>query len=79
MKLFVPLSSGADIPVHAAVCFVDAEFRLFSKPFQLNQVWVIWGKKLAEMIAEEGDLSHDDVLRVATGLATALPPKIPTP
>jgi hypothetical protein len=35
---------GEDFPIHAVVCFVDAEFRFFAKPFQLRGVWVTWGK-----------------------------------
>jgi hypothetical protein len=36
------------VPVLSAVCFVDGEWRLFAKPFQLKGVLVCWPKKLAE-------------------------------
>jgi hypothetical protein len=49
--------SGADVIVNAVLCFVEAEWKLFAKPFQLNGVWVTWGTKLAEMIAAPGPLS----------------------
>lgn len=36
--------TGADVPVNAALCFIDAEWRLFAKPFQLKGAWVTWGQ-----------------------------------
>jgi hypothetical protein len=69
--------AGADVPVNAALCFIDAEWKLFPKPFQLHGAWVTWGKKLAEMIAAPGPLTDDDVMHVADRLATALPPIVP--
>ena len=68
---------GADVPVTSALCFIEAEWKLFAKPFQQNGVWVTWAKKLAEMIAEPGPLTPDDVTHVADRLAIALPPVVP--
>lgn len=68
--------SGTDVPINAALCFIEAEWRLFAKPFQHNDVWVIWATNLAEMIAAPGPLSLADVTRVAERLATALPPAV---
>jgi hypothetical protein len=48
---------GAVVPVHAAVCFIEAEWKLFARPFQHDGVWITWATKLAEMIAEPGPLS----------------------
>ena len=67
-----------DAPVHAALCFIDAEWKLFPKPFQLHDAWVTWGQKLAEMIAADGPLTEVDVMHVADRLGTALPPMVPT-
>jgi Nuclease-related domain len=67
---------GAEVPVNAALCFIEAEWRLFAKPFQQNGVWVTWAKKLAEMISEPGDLTPADVTRIAELLAGALPPAV---
>ena len=36
--------------VHPAVCFVDGEWRLLAKPFELKGVLVCWPKKLVEKI-----------------------------
>lgn len=68
--------AGADVPVHAALCFIDAEWKLFAKPFQLHDAWITWGQKLAEMIAADGPLNEIDVMQVADRLATALPPML---
>jgi hypothetical protein len=65
---------GADVPVTAALCFIEADWKLFAKPFQQNRVWVTWPKKLAEMIGEPGPLTPADVAQLADRLAGALPP-----
>jgi hypothetical protein len=64
------------VPVHPAVCFVDGEWRLFAKPFELKGVLVCWPKKLVEKISEEGSLEPADVLAVAGDLASSLPAKV---
>ncbi len=62
-----------EVPINAALCFVDAEWRLFAKPFVLDEVRVTWGAKLAEMIAAPGPLTEADVTAIADRLASALP------
>jgi hypothetical protein len=64
----------ASVPINAALCFIEAEWKLFAKPFQQNGVWVTWAKKLAEMIAEPGPLTPENVTDVAERLARSLPP-----
>ena len=64
-----------EMPIHTALCFIDAEWDFFLKPFQVQGVWVAYGKKLAEMIAVPGPLTDVDVLRVANVLADAFPAK----
>ena len=66
----------ADIKVIAALCFVDSEWGLFSKPFHQGGILVTWPKKLSEAIAEPGPLSPTMVFRVADRLAAALPPSV---
>jgi len=68
---------AATISVTPALCFTDAEWKFFAKPFQQDGVWVTWAKKLVEMIATPGPLTLDDVAHVAAHLATALPPITP--
>lgn len=71
--------SDIEAPVIGALCFIEADWKLFAKPFQVNGVWVTWATKLAEMIAAAGPLSAEDVTRVADRLATALPLAVGTP
>lgn len=66
---------GTPVTISAALCFIEAEWKLLARPFQQNGVWVTWAKKLAEMIAEPGALTPDDVTDVASRIAVALPPK----
>ncbi len=63
-----------ELPIHAALCFVDAEWRLFAKPFRIGGVWVTGGKRLAEMIAEAGPISATAVMEVAERLSERLVP-----
>lgn len=62
-----------DVPIHSTLCFLHAEWDFFLKPFQIDGVWVTYGKHLAEMIGKPGPLSKDEVLHLANSLATALP------
>jgi hypothetical protein len=64
-----------NIPVHAALCFVDAEWRWFAKPFTLEGVRVSGPKSLAAAIAEEGSLTVNQVMEVASRIARVLPSK----
>jgi hypothetical protein len=66
---------GLPVPIHRALCFVEVEWPLFSKPYQLNGVWIIWAKELAKKIAAPGPLGQNDVQRITVQLATALPVK----
>jgi hypothetical protein len=66
----------AEVPIHAALCFIEAGWNLFAKPFQLDGVWVTWAQKLAEMIAAPGLLTLEKVTDIAERLAKALPPAV---
>lgn len=65
---------GGDVPVHSALSFVDAEWPLlFAKPLQLDNVWISWPKKLAELIDKPGPLDASVIESVARLLAERLP------
>ena len=66
----------ADVPIDAALCFVDAEWGFFSKPLRQGGVWITWPKRLCENIAAPGPLSPDDVAFFADRLASTLPPAV---
>lgn len=67
------LADSAEIPVHCAVTFVNAEWPLFRKPLTFDEVTVCWPGKLADLIAEPGPLSAEEVQTVALTLAQRLP------
>jgi hypothetical protein len=71
----LPAEVGDPVPIHAALCFVKAEWKWFAKPFTFEGVRVSGPKSLALAIAEPGSLSTEDVVRVATELASALSSK----
>ena len=64
-----------EVLIHQVLCFVDAEWKWFAKPFQHDDVWVKWPKNLAGMISEGDTLPARDVLVIANKLAKALPEK----
>ena len=63
-----------EIPVHAALCFVEADWKLFAKPFEQEGVWVTGAKSLAKMIDKPGLLTIERIAIAADRLASALPP-----
>lgn len=64
------------VPIRPVLCFVDAEWSLFAKPFELDGVLVTWGKALSERAGAPGDLSRDEVFALAQELVAALPPAV---
>lgn len=63
------------VRVHPAVCFTDAEWGWFTKPFELRDVLITGPVTLAHRISEPGDLDQVEVLRIAFDLSRALPAK----
>jgi hypothetical protein len=64
-----------DVSLHAAVCFTDAEWGWFTKPFELRGVLVTGPRTLAKQISQPGSLNPEDVQRIAAALSNALPAK----
>jgi hypothetical protein len=58
----------------AMLCFVEAEFGWFAKPFEIGGVWVGWRRALADAVTQPGRLSPDEVGATAIYLAKRLPP-----
>ena len=67
--------ADVDVPVTSAVCFTDAEWKLFAKPIEMRGVFVSGPNALARRIGEPGPLSRDAIQQVAGHLSTALPSK----
>ena len=58
----------------AVLCFVDAEWSLFAKPFGLDGVWVGWAKALGERLLADGPLEGAPLMTLAKRVGSALPP-----
>jgi Nuclease-related domain len=72
-----PVRAVVDDPavsIRAALCFIDADWALFAKPFQLADVWVVWPKNLVEKIVSPAVLDTESVDRLADRLGQRLPP-----
>jgi hypothetical protein len=61
------------VEVNAALCFVDAEWSLFAKPFALNGVWIGWARALGERLLEDGPISPDRLALLAQRITRRLP------
>ena len=68
------LPTVAEVPINAALCFIEAEWKFFPKPFFQSGVWVTWAKKLIEMIGAPGPLGPEEVKACASYLSESLPP-----
>ena len=72
--LGLPLIEEFGVEVRAGLCFVDAEWSLFAKPFDLNNVWIGWPKALGQCLSIDGELAPEHLLAVSQRVAEALPP-----
>jgi hypothetical protein len=61
------------IEPNPALCFTDADWGWFAKPFTIKGVWCCRPRALAEMVNAPGPLTPDDIVALAHRLATALP------
>jgi hypothetical protein len=61
------------VEVRAALCFVDAEWSLFAKPFDLGGVWIGWPRALGKRIRQQGELTPEHIAILARAVARALP------
>ena len=62
------------LTVTPVLCFVDAEWSLFARPFRLAGVWVEWSKSLGQRLCAPGPLDAAQVPLLAERVAKALPP-----
>ena len=63
-----------EVSIRPALCFVDADWQLFARPFELAGVWIGWPKKLRELVGGPGPLQGEHVRTLARRVAAALPP-----
>jgi len=67
--------AGLDVTVSSAVCFTDAEWGWFAKPFTIREVFVSGPNALARKISETSALSVERIKEIAVHLSGALPAK----
>lgn len=64
-----------EVPVHGALCFIDADWGVFRlRPFTVQGVPITWGKELRERLSEPGDVDPERRQQVLAALAAALRP-----
>ncbi|MCR6688088.1 nuclease-related domain-containing protein [Cellulomonas sp.] len=63
-----------DAPVHGSLCFVEADWPLLGGSFVVDDVAVLWPKKLAERLRATGGWTVAEIERVHATLAAAFPP-----
>ncbi len=60
------------VPVHAALCFVDAQWPLFSRPTFVRGVWIGWPTALPQLFPRDRAVDAEQTERVARHLAERL-------
>lgn len=65
---------GGDVPLHAVLCFVEADWPLFGVSFTARGVQVLPPKKLYAQLTAAGPLDIDGIATLHQQLAAALPP-----
>lgn len=65
---------GTPIPVTAALCFVDAQWPIPARPFELHGVWVGWPDALPDLVGRPGLLDADAMRATAELLDRRLAP-----
>jgi hypothetical protein len=66
-----PAAKGTE--VHAALCFIDSEWGLLDRPFQIGNVWVLYPGALRKRLKKNGPLSREQRVRLARRLDLSLP------
>ncbi len=65
---------AADVPVRPMICFVDAEWSLFARPFELGGVLVTWPQAARELLVRPGPRSPVEIDLLAARLEAGLRP-----
>ena len=64
--------------VRTVLCFVDAEWGLFARPFSLGDILVTGPRRLGGLLAANGSLARAELEDVARQLAAAFPAYAPS-
>jgi hypothetical protein len=63
-----------ELKINPALCFVAAEWSLFTRPFFIEGIWIGWGKALAQRLTASGPFVPEQIGSIARRVAEALPP-----
>jgi Nuclease-related domain len=69
------LTGGSSVPVHPVLCFVNGDWSLFARPFEIRGVAVLWPKALPKLLTQSGALTAGDIEDIARRLRSELPPR----
>lgn len=64
----------ADVPVRGVLCFIEADWPLFGGDFTINDIDVMWPKKLYPLLEGDGPFTSNSIGQLHRTLATAFPP-----
>lgn len=67
-------ADGAGVPVRPMICFVDAEWSWFARPFELGGVLVTWPKAACELLVRPGPCAPTDIDLIVARLYAGLRP-----
>ena len=73
----VSTTAYSEVPIRGALCFVDSQVGMFSKPFRINDVLVTWGRRiqipLLETTDEQPRIQPAEIAPVAALLSKRFP------
>lgn len=61
------------VPIHRCLCFTNADWRFFSRPFSIEGVWIGWPRALAAAVRVSRVLDPPSVATLAQHLDAQLP------
>lgn len=63
----------ASVKICKAICFVAADWSLFARPIEMDQVHVLWPRALGKLMRTEGALARETLVQIERKIALALP------
>jgi hypothetical protein len=66
-----PVARGT--PLHPALCFVESDWSLFARPFDVRGVTVLYPRALRDRLKKRGALTPETMERIARRLTLSLP------
>ncbi len=73
-RTLAQMAQAPEVPVRPVLAFVNAEWGLFAKPFEIEGVVVAWPRAMMTLVAAPGPLDPSAVYSVAAHLAERLRP-----